>query len=606
MAQLVKASLAKAIPTGALSSENSTSVSGNIGLIQSQINLKTNDYINIKNAVKILETYSNWNGYIKLYTEVESNFRLGDTVYITYTEPSVPTDTFNLENPATPFTNFYLGYKILYINSFRNEVVINRYFNDIPAGKKLKNQYLSKISVRGGNLVSGTLDGVVLYDCDIHSGVTFTQGVIKYCNISAITFDDKYSNIKTIKTTDNFNSKFSSSAQPSLATTSTSLSKNNYYYNRIESCTMWDCNVKNGKFINCIFIGSGTGLNNFINDGYFSGCTFTGYKIYNGKFYNCRIDANNLWENGYWDNINGTDDFLAAWHNGTWNRGHFSSSYNWQNGVFNSGVFHQPAIWYNGVANGGTFSGITWYHGLVRNANFITSDFENGVINNGVIFNCNLKGGTFNNGKIYNSVISGMTIYNGSITGGTITSTETEIRGGTFSKVNIVDGKFYNLNGRLLNISNGDFYGGTYSNCIFNGGDIYNGTYYNISGTTNLLIHNGSFNKSRFTNIRVHNGNFTSCVSQGTTLDYGVYTEGYFLNGIWNDGYWNDGFMSGTTWYNGQFYGGYFWCPTPVTNYFRGGTFHYGYLNGVYYTQLPRPRKFLENQAAPTGGGTSV
>ena len=34
-----------------------------------------------------------------------------------------------------------------------------------------------------------------------------------------------------------------------------------------------------------------------------------------------------------------------------------------------------------------------------------------------------------------------------------------------------------------------------------------------------------------------------------------------------------------TNWYDGQFYGGYFY------GYFAGGTFHYGYLNGVQYSQ---------------------
>ena len=101
----------------AKSSNVSSSVSGNIDFIQSQLNMKTNNYINIKNAVKILENYSNWNGYIKLYSEVESNFEVDDIVYITYTDPNiVSSTTFNLENPSVPFENFYVGYKILYTN----------------------------------------------------------------------------------------------------------------------------------------------------------------------------------------------------------------------------------------------------------------------------------------------------------------------------------------------------------------------------------------------------------------------------------------------------------------------------------------------------------
>lgn len=165
--------------TAALSSDVSSSVSGNMNLIQYQIGQKSNDYINIKNAVKILEQYSNWNGYIKIYTEIENNFNTGDTVYITYTDPDpLDSNVFNLENPSNfinPFdenvnSNFYVGYKVLYTNKYKNEIVINRYYNDIGDGKLLKNQYLSKISCRGGNFYNDIADGVVFYDCNIFNG----------------------------------------------------------------------------------------------------------------------------------------------------------------------------------------------------------------------------------------------------------------------------------------------------------------------------------------------------------------------------------------------------------------------------------------------------
>ena len=162
------------ISTGVTLSNVSSSLSGNMDLIQAQINEKTNDYINIKNAVKILETYANWNGYIKLYTEVESNFSVNDIVYITYTESTIDTGiTFNLENPSnfdtTPVSNynFYVGYKVLYVNTYKNEVVINRYFNDITPGTILNNQYLSKVSCRGGNYYNNISDGVVYYNCNV-------------------------------------------------------------------------------------------------------------------------------------------------------------------------------------------------------------------------------------------------------------------------------------------------------------------------------------------------------------------------------------------------------------------------------------------------------
>lgn len=191
-------------PITRTSSEVSSSVSGNIGLIKQQIDQKTSDYINTKNAVKILEKCSNSNGYIKLYTEIESNFSNGETVYITYTEPlPLPPGVFNLENPSTPFADYYLGYKILSVNNYRNEIVIDRYYND-TSGLTLKNQYMSKISCRGGNYFEDITDGVVFYNCDIYDmdfGVV--AGVVSGSTISGATISSN-----GISTTSDFEGKF--------------------------------------------------------------------------------------------------------------------------------------------------------------------------------------------------------------------------------------------------------------------------------------------------------------------------------------------------------------------------------------------------------------
>ena len=159
--------------SGITSSNVSSSLSGNMRLIKSQTINKNVDYINVKNAVKILENYSNWNGYIKLYTEVQSNFEVGDTVYITYLSDTIDSLTFDLSNPLEPDeggNRFYLGYKILYVNTFKSEMVINRHFNDIGLGYNLSNQYLSKVSCRGGDLFDDISDGVVFYNCNILNG----------------------------------------------------------------------------------------------------------------------------------------------------------------------------------------------------------------------------------------------------------------------------------------------------------------------------------------------------------------------------------------------------------------------------------------------------
>lgn len=185
---------------------NYSSASANIATQQEGINHKLQEYINIKNAVRILEVYDNWEGYLKLYTEVESNFDVGDLVYITYTSGSTPANVFNLENPSTPYAMWSNGYTVLYVNKSKNEIVINRDYNEVTSGYLLKSQYISKVAVRGGTFNGGVIDGLVFYQANINAGVSFTQGIFMNCNITGIHFPDKYKYIKTLYTTESYSS----------------------------------------------------------------------------------------------------------------------------------------------------------------------------------------------------------------------------------------------------------------------------------------------------------------------------------------------------------------------------------------------------------------
>ena len=192
--------------TGITSSNVSSSVSGNINLIESQINEKKNTYINTKNAVQILEKHSNWNGYIKLFTEVESNFNVNDIIYITYTSPTIDNSRiFSLDNNYNNVTaqyydnpfdenvkEFSFGYKVLYTNKYKNEIVINRNYDDIKLSNNsgqtivLSDQSLSKVTFRKGTFFDKIADGVVFYggderNCNIfNSDFSIVQGTITY------------------------------------------------------------------------------------------------------------------------------------------------------------------------------------------------------------------------------------------------------------------------------------------------------------------------------------------------------------------------------------------------------------------------------------------
>ena len=69
-------------------------------------------------------------------------------------------------------------------------------------------QYLSKVSMRGGIVNGGHFDGIVFFECDVHEGTIFNQGTFSYSNITGITFPNKYKLIPTISSTTNYNTKF--------------------------------------------------------------------------------------------------------------------------------------------------------------------------------------------------------------------------------------------------------------------------------------------------------------------------------------------------------------------------------------------------------------
>ena len=93
-----------------------------------------------------------------------------------------------------------------------------------------------------------------------------TQGILKWCNIYGITFDNKYSDIKTILTTEDYSSKFLSNNIGKVSQTSTISSNDNIYYNTVEECTLINCNIENGRFIKSQLIGKNVDKN-YINDG---------------------------------------------------------------------------------------------------------------------------------------------------------------------------------------------------------------------------------------------------------------------------------------------------------------------------------------------------
>jgi len=582
-----------------------SSVISNIFSNQTKIDSKISEYINIKNAVKLLDNYSNWNGYIKLYTEITSNFEIDDIVYISYTEPlPLPAGVFNLANSSTPYAEWSMGYKVININKSKNEVVINREYNDVKPGALLSNQFISRVSVRSGTFTRGVIDGLVFYNANIFSGVTFTQGVFKYCNISDIIFDDKYSDVKVLYSTNTFTSKFARNK----STNATVYKTKRYWYNIIDNCTLNNCNIRNGKFDNSTLIGTGT---NYITEGEFDNCTISGYTINGGIFRDCIIESNCDWNYGTWQNINGTTDFRANWINGIWNSGNFIGKV-WSGGTFNAGVF-SAATWKNGTVNAGDFYSANWLSGLVRSGNFYNSNWTSGTFNSGIFENSTWTSGYFNNGTFLGSTFVDGNVQGGIFTGSTISGGK--VYKGMLNDVTIDNGGFYgSYNIKDSTINNATIHQGTIQNTNIYGGEYYNGYYSNVTFLGgDITIYNGQYKDCSLSNLTVKNGNFVKCTADNVPFYNGIFTEGWYENGYWYGGIWNGLDTTGTfksdVFLGGDFYGGYFSGDTKIssswTAIWSGGTFHYGYFKGQYRTTLPIYPYPKWNYTQQTGGAAT-
>ena len=155
------------------------------------------------NAVKLLSKIQNSGGYIKLFTEVNSNIRVGDNVVISWYNSTnvlsgITLDNYYSNSGSTdyPYSANAQNYNVLYTDNTKNEIVINKNFTDISisSGGTIYNfydHYISKSSLIDVNWISGVTDGIIFRNSTIQN-CNYEQGLI----FSSVTYNfviqDKY------------------------------------------------------------------------------------------------------------------------------------------------------------------------------------------------------------------------------------------------------------------------------------------------------------------------------------------------------------------------------------------------------------------------------
>lgn len=482
------------------------------------------------NAVKLLPKIDSYNGYIQLYTELDSHIEEGDIVFITYsgdTNQLGVTDVL-LDNYAySILLNDYIyggytqGYTVIYVNKNFNTFAIDRSILTIPPSKKLYGHYVSRVSCLNITMDKASIDSTLFKNADINldlglNHVNWMQGVVLDGNIFNVELTNKYNiNYLTLKLqydeTTNTYTKFSN--------------LNNEYYGYsyfydLDS-SIKSCDIYSGNFFNCNIIGDPTVTGSCMN-GYFDNCILTNYNINNGYFKDCVVNQSE-WYYGIWD---GGFFHLPVWRNGNFLNGVLGSldyQVTWQDGYFTNGIF-RGIYWQNGSFLGGLFEGTgRTDSGTGQQTNTI---WENGKFLGGVMKNSMWDHTNWQDGKVIGGTLYNVVMNNGVIEGGTLYNTTAKnvtIEGGTFV------GNYFSYTGLTGTYSTG--YSHNYiTDCLIYGGDfvsdlsghnyiqdstIYNGNQNSSEFYNNNIIEDGNFLNSYFyLPITVEGGTFDTCSFQ--------------------------------------------------------------------------------------------
>lgn len=590
---------------------------------QDKANIFSNtDYSAAPNAVKLLNPITNNNGKIKVYTEINSNLRVGDRVFFIYdsNDFSLPVDGYILDNylEFSGCSNFqYLeqmqGYDVIEINEDNNEITIDRFFDLRLQNKKLYNHYLSKIYISNITINGGEIDGACIKKASFNTesdsllDINLVQAIV-FSGVSYyIRYKDKYDNLyistNSVVNTENTASTYkpylykgveSQNQDPTPASSYFTNNNENYGYTYVFRNSFANCRIDNGYYINCNL------TNCLINGGSFVNCNLTGATINGGYFSNSFIDTTSYWFGGIWSG--GTFN-MNVWYDGIWNGGDFCGK-QWRNGIFNGGYFSgstwKDGIFQDGIIENSTWSGGTFTYGLMNNTDWFGGIFNGGQISNGNWFNGICNGGTITNVQWSDGVFNGGTFNNGYWTNGTVnngnilnsTWVTGTFNGGTFNSGNnvplIQNNDLYKLNNPIYNSGrswlDGDFNGGIFSNSIWIQGTFRGGLFQNGSLWSGGTFKDGEFDNSTWINGYFGNGKVTRSNFHNVQWYNGIWNSGNLGIGINFDGitlthptvYWSGGTFNGGTfgydsdntiaWLGGHFYGGTFINKIPDCN----------------------------------------
>jgi len=481
------------------------------------------DDLGTSNSVRLLPKIDSYNGYIQLYTELDSHIEEGDVIFISYSG-----DTLNLNSNTDVILDNYAyfmysdsfvydtiaqGYNVLYVDKNINSFVIDRLIISIPPKSKIYNHYVSRVVCNNITINSGKIDGTLLKKANISGSTIITQCVILSGNILGENLNSKYN--------DNYVSLSLTYNEATDTYTKHFNLNNNYYgysYFYDLNSSIIDCNITNGNYYNCSLESSNSG--NTISGGYFNSCEFFNYSIYDGYFYKTiKMSESCKWHYGKWDGntftldywedgdfingVFGTLDSRTIWQYGNFFNGKWTGLY-WMNGSFINGVFegigfhegdkYTNSEWFNGTFRGGKILNLTGNTISFRGGTISSGEVHNTIINNsdingGIFYNTTIKNSTINDG-IFNVEYNGVSVFN--------YFNNTKIYGGDFDGVwyapSLVNNLFFSSVTGLNEFSESTIYNGVFNySTFYNYNEIFNGDFTDVMFYNSVVVNDGIF-----------------------------------------------------------------------------------------------------------------
>jgi len=528
-----------------------------------------------KNAVKILPVIENSENKVVIYTEFESNFVIGDKLYIMCINTG-STEYSQLDSLAkSGYTNNIIGYELL--GKTDNQLKIDIDYSGLTITGLTTDCYIGRIYVKSGVLMRGIINGSMLYDVNLNrpnrTSITWKQGIIVTATtgITNINFQSKYTPteliLKTVLNSNNDIESYYTKNNYNIGLTKVNLSNSRLSLN--------NCIATEGYFNNCDLTSD---ISSNISGGLLSGCTVgMNYIIDGGNLIDTTLTHINIqWLNGTWSNswtgTTGNPFTCLIWNDGTWKNGIFPNSAAWVNGRFLNGTF-KGQVWVDGTFNGGTFYNTVWKTGYFNNSPDNASSsimkgsiWEDGVFSGGVISGTTWITGTFNGGQMSACTWTTGLLNDGIIANGTIWEDGT-VKGGNLSNIIWNDGMVENGTVENSTWNDGDFHNGIFKSSTWNGGKFYNGTIFD-SNWINGEMFFGTVNRLNWTGGTWHNG-----IANGIN----------FYGGVWENGVFNYGTFYGNVWKNGSFNSGTFGTNTLNANW-NNGMFYFGDFSGATWT----------------------